>query len=126
MRRWKIILSFVLVFLTGALVGGALTVHLAHEHFLKPPKASEMTERLMREFQSELKLTPEQVEKIRPIVAQSTSEAEAYHQQTFARFQEIFDQADEAIRSQLSDEQKALFEKFKARHPKPPEADKSK
>lgn len=119
MRHWKIILSFFVVFLAGALVGGALTVHLAHEHFLRPPKASEVSERMMHELQTELKLTPEQVEKIKPIVVKSTAEAEMYHRQIFTRFQEIFSQTDEAIEVQLSDEQKATFEKLKARRPKP-------
>ncbi len=97
-------------------------MHLAHDHFLKPPKASAIADRMMQEFQTELKLTPEQVNAIKPIVVKSTAEAEAYHRQVFTRFEEIFSQADEAIQAQLNEEQKAAFQKLKARRPKPPEA----
>lgn len=126
MKRWGIVLSFVAVFLAGALVGGAVTLRLAHEHFFKPPHSADMVEHILAELRSELALTPEQVGKIRPIVEKSTGEAEAYRRQIFQQLRVIFDASDEAIKGQLTSEQVAKFEKLKARRPRPPELKEQK
>jgi len=126
MKRWKIVLSFVTIFLAGALVGGALTLRFAHEHFFKPPRAGEMAEHIVTELRTELKLSPDQVAKIKPIVENSTSQAETYHREVFQRLQAIFDASDDAIKAQLTSEQVTKFEQLKARRRKPPELQERK
>jgi hypothetical protein len=126
MKRWKIVLSFVAVFLAGALVGGAVTLRLAHEHFFKPPQPADMVAHIMKELRSELELTPEQVEKIQPIVEKSTAEAEENRRQIFQRLHAIFEASDEAIKAQLTSVQVTKFEQLKARRPKPPEMKEQK
>lgn len=126
MKRWKIVLSFVAVFLAGALVGGAVTLRLAHEHFFRPPRPADMVAHIIKELRTELELTPEQVEKIQPIVEKSTAEAEQYRHQIFQRLQTIFDASDDAIKAQLTNAQITKFEQLKARRPKPPEMKEQK
>lgn len=126
MKRWKVVLSFFVVFLAGALVGGALTFHFAHEHLFKPPRSHDMAVHILTELRTELKLTPDQVVKIKPIVEKSTSEAEAFHREVFRRLQTIFEASDEAIKAQLTKEQETKFDQLKARRRKPPEMEEKK
>ncbi|MDR3401371.1 MAG: hypothetical protein P4L99_02645 [Chthoniobacter sp.] len=121
MSRWKIVLSFVAVFVAGMVVGGALGVRAAHRFFFNPPSAREAAQHMLDQLQSDLGLSADQLQKIEPIVSHSAAEAESVHQQMHVRFDEIFRETDRQIEEQLTDEQKAKFEKFKARRPKPPD-----
>jgi hypothetical protein len=121
MKLWKIVLSFVAVFLAGAFVGGAVTLRLAHEHFFRPPRPADMVAHIIADLRSELGLTPEQVDKIKPIVEKSTAEAEEYRRQIFQRLQAIFDASDDSIKAQLTSAQIIKFDQLKAKRPKPPE-----
>jgi hypothetical protein len=60
--RWKLILAFVLVFLAGAACGffGAFHVH----HFFARMDSGAMAQHLKHRLRAELKLTPEQMQKI--------------------------------------------------------------
>ncbi len=82
--------------------------------------------RLHSRLRTELKLTPDQVAKIKPIVENSTSQAETYHREVFQRLQAIFDASDDAIKAQLTSEQVTKFEQLKARRRKPPELQERK
>jgi len=119
MKRWKIILSFVVVFAAGVAVGGAISLHFARDFFLSPPEPNQMAGSIMKHLQSELNLTAEQVEKIKPIVIETTREAAAYQHEVLGRIGEIFEKSDREIGAHLSPEQQARFKKIQERRPHP-------
>jgi len=121
MKRWKIILSFVVVFAAGVAVGGAISLHFARDFFLSPPEHNQMAEKIMKHLQSELTLTAEQADKIRPIVVQTTAEAAAYQHEVFGRMGEIFEKSDREVSAHLSPEQQVRFKKMQERRPHPKE-----
>ena len=78
-KRWKIILSFVIVFAAGAVVGSLYSTrtHEARSQDWRErakdgrdsrPERTDFSTRVMRHYTEHLELTPEQVEQIRPIV----------------------------------------------------------
>jgi Spy/CpxP family protein refolding chaperone len=121
MKRWKIILSFLAVFLAGGIVGSALSLRFMHHLFFSPPLAAEMTQKLMQNMRSDLQLTPEQAAQIEPIVARATESATALHRDVLSRVKKLFEDSDNEIGALLTPEQQALFEKVKARRPNLPE-----
>jgi len=126
MKSWKIVLSFVAVFLAGLFVGAASTLHFAHDHFFKPPHAADMAARILTELRTELKLTPEQVDKIKPIIEKTSAQAEAIHRQVFQQLKIVFDASDESVKAQLTNDQVLKFIELKARRHRPPEQDEKK
>lgn len=94
-KPWKVIAAFIAVFVAGAVFGGFFTlrsprrapqqlvalppqeqpkVKVAGPQMVPTnaaPKASPITPQLMRQFAKELKLTPEQRERVQPIVGRA-------------------------------------------------------
>ena len=87
--RWKLILAFVLVFLAGAACGffGALHVH----HSFARMDSGAMAQHLKHRLRAELKLTPEQMQKISPIIDRAASELKTKREQTMRDVHEIFE-----------------------------------
>lgn len=119
MKRWKVVLCLVSIFVAGMLVGAAVAVRYTRD-FFKPPKPEQMAQHMMQQFRSDLQLTEDQAKKIEPIVVSSTNEAEQLHHQLHTQFDAIFEKADHSIEEFLTPEQKVKFQEMKARRPKPP------
>jgi Spy/CpxP family protein refolding chaperone len=79
-KPWKVILAFLGVFLAGAVFGGFLSVRLAKQFPLGAPAAPEapaggqFSPQIMKRLTQRLELTPEQQEKIRPIIQRTDEE----------------------------------------------------
>ena len=112
--RWKLILAFVLVFLAGAACGffGALHVH----HFFARMDSGAMAQHLKQRLRAELKLTPEQMQKISPIIDRAASELKTKREQTMRDVHEIFKQAHREMQPFLTPEQRTRLEQLEKRH----------
>jgi len=118
MKRWKIILAFVAVFLAGALVGGLTVMRFVPSPFHGPPNEAEMTEHLMRMLKSELHLTAEQAARIQPIVTRTTQQMFVIHQEVAGRMDESIDASDREIAAVLDPAQKTKFAELCAKRPR--------
>lgn len=118
MKRWKIILAFVAVFLAGALVGGVTVMRFVPPPFHGPPNEAEMTEHLMRMLKSELHLTPDQAARIQPIVVRVTQQMIGFHQEVAGRMDESIDASDREIAACLDPAQKVKFAEICAKRPR--------
>jgi hypothetical protein len=112
--RWKLILAFVLVFLAGAACGffGAFHVH----HFFARMDSGAMAQHMKQRLRAELKLTPEQMQQISPVIDRAASQLKTKREQTMRDVHEIFEQAHRDVQPFLTSEQRARLEELEKRH----------
>jgi Spy/CpxP family protein refolding chaperone len=112
--RWKLILAFVLVFLAGAACGFFGALH-AHYFFARMDPGS-MAQHMKQRLRTELKLTPEQMQQISPIIDRAASELKTKREQTMRDVHGIFKQAHRDMQPFLTSEQRTRLEELEKRH----------
>ena len=76
--KWKLAFAFLLVFIAGVTTGSFLGTHQIKKRiFLGPPHSGDVSNRMREHLQQALDLTPEQAEKIAPIVDATSAKLEA-------------------------------------------------
>ena len=114
--KWKLIVGFVLVFVAGGMAGAFFgAVHVRRSFFEGPPRGV-ISERMRERLRIELRLTPEQVEKIKPIADKTGAQLEQIRRDTGRRVHEAIIQAHQEISSALTDEQRAKLQRIESRH----------
>jgi Spy/CpxP family protein refolding chaperone len=114
--RWKLILAFVLVFIAGAAVGFFGAVHLGPPFMFHHVLSRSIGEHMKEHLRAQLKLTPEQVEQIAPIVDEATTNLEAKREQTGREVRAIFEDMHKRISPFLTPDQRNLLEQMEQRH----------
>ena len=114
--QWKLIAGFLLVFIAGGVTGGFFGAHHARDRFFRAPHRGFLKERMGERLRVELKLTPEQVAKIAPIIDKSTEQLETIRTETARRVHETMKQAHEEMAASLTDEQREKLKKMQFRH----------
>ncbi len=112
--RWKLVLAFALIFLAGGVCGFFAAVH-SRTLFRRPPPgsiAAHMKEHLRRE----LRLTPQQVEQVSPIVERATAQLDEKRERTSREIREIFEQTHRDIAPLLTPEQRTRLLRLEQRH----------
>jgi hypothetical protein len=113
--RWKLILAFVLVFLAGVACGFFGAFHGAGRIFGRGHTGS-LAEHMKRHLEWELRLNPQQVQQISPIIDRASSQLEAKREQTMRDVHEIFEQTHREMQPFLSPEQRTKLEQMERRH----------
>src|ERR1041384_8498360 len=113
--RWKLILSFVLVFLAGAASGFFGAVHV-HHAFLAHMATDSMAQHMKERLRLELKLTPDQMQKISPVVDRAASQLKTTREQTMRSVHEIFMEAHHQMQPLLTPEQRVKLEEMEKKH----------
>jgi Spy/CpxP family protein refolding chaperone len=113
--RWTLILAFVLVFLAGGVCGFFGAVHM-HHAFFGHMAADSMAQHMKERLRVELKLTPEQVQKISPIIDHAASQLKATREQTMRSVHEIFTQTHREMQPLLTPEQRVKLDEMEKRH----------
>jgi len=72
--KWKLIAGFVLVFVAGGIAGAALGGFYARHLFFEIHRSGSVGDRMKERLRTELKLTPEQVAKVSPIVDKAAAQ----------------------------------------------------
>ena len=127
--QWKLIAGFLLVFLAGGITGAFVGAAHARHFFLHGPHRTFIKERMGERLQRELKLTPEQVTKISPIIDKAIAQLDAIRTETAQRVHETMAQAHREMATVLTDEQREKLKQLhrrqrhgpRALHPPPPE-----
>ena len=113
--RWKLILAFVLIFLAGAACGFFGAVHM-HRVFFAHMAPDSMAQHMKERMRVELRLTPEQMQKISPIIDRAVSELKTKREQTMRDVHEIFEQAHREMQPFLTPEQRTRLQELEKRH----------
>ena len=117
------------VFIAGGITGAFVGAAHARHFFLRGPHRAFIKERMGERLQRELKLTPEQVTKISPMLDKASAQLETIRTETAQRVHETMAQAHREMATVLTDEQREKLQQMHRRHrraferfhPQPPE-----
>ena len=112
--RWKLILAFVLVFLAGVACGFFGTFHM--HYFFARMDSESMAQQMKQRLHTELKLTPQQMQQISPIIDRAASQLKTKREQTMRDVHEIFEQTHRDMQPFLTPEQRTRLEELEKRH----------
>jgi Spy/CpxP family protein refolding chaperone len=114
--QWKLIAGFILVFIAGGMTGAFFAVSHSRRIFIESHDPGVMSERMRERLRVELKLTPDQLAKISPIIEKSATQLEQIRMDTGKEVHETFLQAHREMSVYLTDEQRAKLQRIEARH----------
>jgi Spy/CpxP family protein refolding chaperone len=114
--KWKLIAGFVLVFVAGGITGAALGGFYARHLFFEFHRPGRVADRMKERLRIELRLTPEQVAKVSPIVDKTAAQLQEIRRDTGRRVHEIMADAHKEIAANLTDEQRQKLQQIEERH----------
>jgi Spy/CpxP family protein refolding chaperone len=109
LSKLKIALYLAAIFLAGAVTGAIVPITVGRHMMFNPPHQDQMATRWCGELQSELKLTPEQLQKIKPIVMDTLDEVRVNLTRELSG---SISNCNARIASELTPEQKVKFERM--------------
>jgi len=120
MKKWKTIVSIILVFLLGSLAG-ALITHEIYKHRIEniirgDPKA--MRELIVQRLNHKLHLDTTQLEQLRVIVNETHAEVKNVRKQIRPQIEEILESSQNRVRAILRPDQLEKYEKIIAERKK--------
>lgn len=122
-QQWKVLLAFTGIFVAGAVAGGVVMLRVgvekarAEQRAQVPAKVSEpavVSPRLMQSLR-QLKLTPEQTEKVQPLINEASDKIAAISRQNMAATNDLLEALDAKISPMLTDEQRKQLDERKMR-----------
>jgi Spy/CpxP family protein refolding chaperone len=111
-KPWQIWLVLIAIFATGTAGGWLLARHVARRSAPRPPPPEVWAARQMERVADEVQLTPEQKERIKPIVTANIDELVKLRRQAL----DILDQMGKQIATELTPEQRTKYEKILEEH----------
>ena len=109
---WKLLAGCLLVFVAGGMTGVFLYSSYAHQAMFEPPGGGRMAERIRERLRKELELTPDQVEKISPIIDRTFTQLEQIRHETGQRISELITNAHREMALSLTDEQRVKLQQL--------------
>ena len=109
LRHWKVILALLALFTLGAATGSVITLKVVKRVIESRTNPERMSQSLLAEYQRRLKLTPEQVEKIRPILQRTGREMWELRTEMSRRTFQVIRLSHEDIAAELTPEQREEF-----------------
>jgi Spy/CpxP family protein refolding chaperone len=109
LSKLKITLYLAAIFLAGAVTGGIVLMTVGRYMMFSPPGREQMAARWCGELQSELSLTPEQMQKIKPIVNETLDQVKANLMQQLST---TVSNCNTRIANELTPEQKVKFKRM--------------
>lgn len=109
LRHWKVILALMALFGLGAATGTVVTLKFVKRAIEGRTNPERMSSSLLQEYQRRLRLTPEQVEKIRPILQRTGREMWELRSEMAGRTFQVIRASHEEIAAELTPEQREEF-----------------
>jgi|SRR4029450_4799706 Spy/CpxP family protein refolding chaperone len=112
----KLVAGFILVFVAGGIAGAALGGWYTRHLFFESHRPGQMGDRMKERLRTELRLTPEQIAKVSPIIDKTTTELREIRRDTRGRVHGIMAEAHKEIAVNLTDEQRQKLQQIEERH----------
>lgn len=113
--RWKIALTLTGIFLAGAAAGGIGGYALAPRETRPRMSPDAYTERYLQRMITDVKLTTEQVECLRPMMEEFSEKLSVMRQKAFGEARKVLAEMDRRVEADLTPEQRALYREMQAR-----------
>ncbi len=111
-KNWKVTLYLTVIFIFGGITGSFVTLQILKYTIHYHRHSRDWSARMMKRLESNLKLTPEQVQKIKPIVDQSVDELKAIRSKTIYESSQVIHRTEEQISRELTPDQQKRFEEI--------------
>ena len=117
MKKWRLIVGVILVFILGLLVG-SLGTRFHHRDWSEPfgKDSSARKAVFLKKLTKELSLTEGQQKEFKGIVEETDKKLEAFGLERRAEIKTIIDQSFSRMKEKLDPEQQKKLEELKARH----------
>lgn len=109
LRHWKVVLALAALFLLGAATGTVITLKIVKRVIEGRTNPERMSQSLLQEYHRRLRLTPEQVERIRPILQRTGREMWELRTEMAGRTFQVIRLSHEEIAAELAPEQREEF-----------------
>lgn len=113
LRHWKIILSLCAIFIAGGVVGSVATLRISKRATTIKPTPKDWAQATLQRLENRLKLTPDQLAKVRPIIEETSLELRTIRQSTVEETGQAIRRAHDRINELLTPEQQKRMEKLK-------------
>ena len=111
LHRWRMAFFGLIILLAGIAIGTAATLILSRERLTAPPPGPEIAgERMIRNLQRHLQLSPEQAQEIKPILQKHLRRLHEIRMKVRPKIVEQLRLMNEEISSLLNDHQKELWQ----------------
>lgn len=112
-KPWKLVLLLVGIFVAGMASGGFVMMRWGRQIF-PPPRhgPDEWGPNRLNRLKEKLDLTPEQVEKIRPIMRQDSEELGRIRSSSLAETRKVLDRLEHDVSELLTPEQKTRYDEM--------------
>ncbi len=110
--KWKLGMYVLAIFLAGGGTGAFVTWRMCQGRAVFPLTPAEIGARLRARFQARLDLTPDQVQKINPMIDQAMRQVEIIRSETASHVFANVSNLHEQVLLVLTPEQKAKFEQL--------------
>ncbi|MHC4643293.1 MAG: hypothetical protein ACYS32_16735 [Planctomycetota bacterium] len=113
LHRWRMAFFGLVILLAGIVIGAASITILAPNRLMRPPgPAEDATREIIRRLRRELGLSPEQDEKIGPILQKHMQKLEEIRTNARTEITEQLQQMDEGVSAVLAEEQKRIWQRW--------------
>lgn len=112
-RHWKMIFGLMAIFGAGVGTGGIGTVVALHRIFTRPQPQDTWVNARLRDMERRLKITPEQKQRIRPIVESAGMRIRDIGGESYERLVNVAQETHEEISRELTPEQREEFNRLR-------------
>ncbi|MFA5057832.1 MAG: hypothetical protein WC485_06935, partial [Opitutaceae bacterium] len=115
-KPWQICLTLIAIFAAGGVSGGLVAYRVAQRRVPHSPRIEAWGARQMERVAQELQLTPEQRERIKPIVKRNMEELARLRRESMRTVHEIIQRMETDIAAELTPEQRVKYEQILKKH----------
>src|ERR1041384_2402793 len=113
MRNWKVILSMLAIFAAGAVTGAVIAVRVVATVANNRLNPERWPTAIVAQYRAKLKLTPEQIEKIKPVAEEGRQELRRVMATSMHDYIGIMRRFDEQLVPVLTEDQRKLHERMR-------------